>query len=147
MTDLRMTRDEAIKTSPFVVGAEVALVSVNFDRRIERRVVGKVHRNGRFFLGAGDGIGTAMWTPDRNGRTASRSGEQRGYIHREHIELWTEEHDREVAEQAEHATRRRRVARLEEVLRTHRLGNGNYDPAIDPILNAAASLTPEDKRE
>lgn len=86
-------------TSPFQVGVVVALVKHNWDRRIFRRVVGKVRKDGKFFLKVGeDVLSTQMWTPGRGDETMARLSGNHQFSH-EHVELWRNEHDAELSRQ------------------------------------------------
>jgi hypothetical protein len=82
----------------FVVGAEVAVIEVSsWSRRFSKRRIAKVRKDGKFHLeGFPGGPEERMWAPDSNGDPKARVSGYKGY-HRPHIELWTAEHDAELA--------------------------------------------------
>lgn len=99
--------------TPFTPGAFVAVVSTNFDRRIDgKRQIHKVFKNGNFTLLYPDGSPSAQqYRPNHDGTTAHRTGER---SYREHLEPWTQAIVEEIAERnAKH----RRAARRDAIIK------------------------------
>lgn len=118
--------------SKFQVGVEVALVSTHWQRTISKRIVHKVHKNGRFFIASTNGIPSEqMWTPRRNGEWADKSGDSTWS--REHLEVWTSEHDEELRVQADELKRVKRIGRLEMVTKVMHKGDASLDALLDAL--------------
>ncbi len=123
---------------PFVVGTKVAFIpGSNWGRRISPRVVGKVRKDGKFFLNNYEGVvSETMWTPENSAGyggiwRANKSGDK-GYM-RDHVELWTEKHDQELdVERARH-DRAKRIARVKGAVEAMRDGDASVDKLLDAI--------------
>lgn len=87
----------------YKVGMKVALISGStWGSHISTRTVYKVRKDGKFFVSfTRDGEivqSDQMWSPGKFGTSrAYKSGRGHGHS-RERIEIWTEEHDRQLAE-------------------------------------------------
>lgn len=124
--------------SKFVLGAKVAIVNTHYQRSISGpRFVGKVHKDGKFFLTNADGtISTTMWTPGKHsGDTARQSGERSWS--RDYLEIWTESHDAEIAKKKEALVRGRRVLRLKNLIDG---SSASTYEELDAILDAVEAV-------
>lgn len=127
--------------SPFTVGSKVAVVHHGSfgGRRVNEGTVGKVRKDGKFFLLRSTGeIDARMWTPDetRLGWTAHKSGER---YSSEHLEAWSIAHDAERAEtSARHAFDKRAntVREFVKYLHERDVDMRAVVDAIEPIMAA-----------
>jgi len=126
--------------SPFVVGAEVVVVSGTWGRHLSpKRKVAKVHKNGNFLLEGSD----RQYRPNKtnwNGiYTADRTGRHNFYS--EHVELWDEEkHGAELAQRAKERDVANTVGAFELWLKGKRSGDGRYHLTDAQIASLKAFL-------
>jgi len=132
--------------SPFVVGAEVVVVSGNWGRHLSpKRKIAKVYKNGNFLLEGSD----RQYKPRAfsNGvPVAHRAGKHNYYG--DHVELWNDEyHGAELAARAKEREVANTVAVFEAWLRGKRSGNGRYHLTAEQVAALEAIVLADKKEE
>lgn len=125
----------------FVVGATVAVIESNtWGRRFSKRVIAKVRKDGKFYLeGHAGGPEERMWTPNSYGDPTARVSGDKGY-YRPHIELWTAEHDAELAVVARRNAANEQRNKLKLWLDRLDLRDGQCAMQVDKLFKLAGEL-------
>jgi hypothetical protein len=129
----------AERTSPFVVGARVALQE-GFTDSYTEQFVEKVYKNGNFTLRGRD----QQWRPhcwngygeDKVSWSASKTGKGLGYA-RASVKIWDETTDAEIREKIDAQRRRTRLREIQE--RVNRLRDREV---TDELLNQIEAALP-----
>jgi hypothetical protein len=114
----------------FEVGTKVALVYISsgpYPARYSQRTVARVTKTGQFTL---DGDDTTKWRPEKYREDHARKVGASNW-EREHIELWTDEHDQIIARERALRDRRVRLNAVQEIVAKMRA-----EHASDEIVEA-----------